>query len=335
MSNKEKLEKFRKLCDKSVDGLTIVENGKVVYLNDRVSEIFGYPKEDLTNFFEMDYAVPKDRKDLRDFFEDTEKTGIPPNIIEFWISQKDGKRKCIQNRYFTSREGDKISYRFITTTDITNFKLMIDKLRKHKNDLQQLVKMLGFEESLNKSVNDEELLTIISGELETSEKIESLKRDIAQDTYTFKIKIRPSITENEKNNVFLASYIWDDALGPTIKDYYPEIKDLSYSIKDVGVQLFHAAVSIYGQNPFIKAQDLLLNMENINMCGYIYFDSIPSGKMSDRFMIILVSPKINYFESLKLKTLFEEISSKIKENEEWDVKIYRENILKILLTPQL
>ncbi|MFX0132924.1 MAG: PAS domain S-box protein, partial [Candidatus Hodarchaeota archaeon] len=76
MHHEEDLEKFRKLCDKSVDGLTIVENGKVVYFNDRVCEIFGYSKEECTNFFEMDYAIPKERKDIRDLIDDTEKTGI-------------------------------------------------------------------------------------------------------------------------------------------------------------------------------------------------------------------------------------------------------------------
>ncbi len=334
MSNEENLKKFRKFCDKSVDGLTIVENGKVVYINDRVSEIFGHNKEELTKFFDMDYGIPKDRKDLRDLIEDTEKTGIPPNIIEFWITRNKNKRRCIQNRYITSREGDEKLYRFITTTDITDFKLMIDNLRKHRNNLQQLIKMLGIEESLNKSIDDTDLLTIISGKLENNEKIESIKKDIDQNTYTFKIKISPSITEKEKKEVLLASYIWDDALGPTLKESYPETKTLPYSIKDVGVQLFHAAVSIYGQNPFIKAQDLLLNMENINKVGYIYFDAKP-GATKDRFMITLVSPKINYFESLKLKTLFKEISNKIKENTEWDIKNYWNKVLKILSTPQL
>ncbi|MFX1451747.1 MAG: PAS domain S-box protein [Promethearchaeota archaeon] len=335
MLDKVDLEKFRKLCDTSVDGLTIVEDGKVVYFNDSVCKIFGYSKKELTRFFEMHYAVPKDRKDLRDLIEDTEKTGIPPNIIEFWITHKDGKNKCIQNRYFTTLEDEKIKYRFITTTDITEFKLNIETLRKHRNNLQQLVKMLGIEESLNKSIEDEDFLTIISGKLENDEKIESIKKDVAENTYTFKIKISPSITETEKREVFLASYIWDDELGPKIEQCYPKLEDLSYSTRDVGVQLFHAAVSIYGQNLFTKAQGLLLNMENIKKYGYIYFDSIPSDAKFDRFMIVLISPKINYFESLRLKTIFEEISSKIKKEAKWDVKDYREKVLQILSTPQL
>ncbi len=49
-------------------------------------------------------------------------------------------------------------------------------------------------------------------------------------------------------------------------------------------------------------------------------------------MIDLVAPKIDYFDSLKIKEILEEISSKIKDQKEWNVENYWEKLLAILIS---
>lgn len=332
----EDLRKFKLMCDKSANGIIIVENDKITYLNDSVSEIFDLTKKEIVKLAGMELAIPEDDNEaLLQFIKEEEKTGIPPNIIEFWINLKDGKKKCIQNRYFTAYDEKKI-IRFITITDITDMKLKIEKLKENRNNLQKLVKMLGVENDLNKNFEYEDLLAILNVKPTQNEKIESIEKDITQNTYTFKIKISPSISEEEKNLVFLTLFLWDKKFGPVLNKIYPIEENPPFSSEDIGIQLFHSAVSIYGQKILGKGQGVLLEIENIKKYGYIFFDIMPGEEFEyNRFMIALISPKINYFESLKIKKIFEEVANKIKENEDWNIKEYWEKVLNILLTPQL
>ena len=50
-------------------------------------------------------------------------------------------------------------------------------------------------------------------------------------------------------------------------------------------------------------------------------------------MIGLIAPKINYIESLQIKEIFNEISSKVKLNEDWNIKEYWEKVFSILSSP--
>ncbi|KKL25881.1 hypothetical protein LCGC14_2400890, partial [marine sediment metagenome] len=114
---------------------------------------------------------------------------------------------------------------------------------------------------------------------------------------------------------------------------FPE-ESSSFSIEKVGQQLYHAIVSLYGYDNITNAEGVLLNIENFKRNGYIFFDSyldetVRGGER--RYMLGLVAPKINYFESLKIKEVFTEISAKIKEKKDWDVKRYWDQLSTILV----
>jgi len=321
------------LCDKSANGITIVENGKIIYLNEKVSEIFGYTQDELLKSPGMEYNIPNEKKILLEQIKESQKNDIPLNLIEFWIRLKNNKRKCVQNRYFTDTINNK-NYRYIITTDITDFKIMIEELKKHQEFLENLVKMLGIEENTINNLNNEDLFAIISGNIEVKEKIESESDTFNGNTSVFKIRISPSISDEEKNLVFLTSYVWDKKFGPELDKIYPQEKNPPFNIEEIGVQLFHAAVSIYGNEYIDKSQGLLLKIENINSYGYVYFDVIRRELEISRFMIAVIAPKINYFETLKIKHVLQMIGNEIKEKVEWDIKSYWEKILKILTNPQ-
>jgi len=52
-------------------------------------------------------------------------------------------------------------------------------------------------------------------------------------------------------------------------------------------------------------------------------------------MIAVIAPKINYFDSFKIKEIFRNLSLKLKKNEKWDIKTYWEDVSNVLSTPTL
>jgi PAS domain-containing protein len=53
----ESEERFRRMAESIQDGLTIIEQGQVVYLNDRVCAITGRSREELTTMSSLDFAT--------------------------------------------------------------------------------------------------------------------------------------------------------------------------------------------------------------------------------------------------------------------------------------
>ncbi|MFX0042202.1 MAG: PleD family two-component system response regulator [Candidatus Hodarchaeota archaeon] len=202
----------------------------------------------------------------------------------------------------------------------------------------RLGKMLGVDDYITKPFNEEDLLAIISGKILRNKDIKKINKKIKELLNSLSIDFRPSISEEQKKLVCILLVEWDDKIGPVLKDFYPKEKDFPIPIKTLGNQLFHAATSIYGHNNITKDQTILLNIENIKNKGYLFFDSY--SKEGERYgekqyMLSLIAPEINYLESLRIKTIFKEISENLKNNLYWDIEKYWKEILEILTTPQI
>jgi hypothetical protein len=52
-------------------------------------------------------------------------------------------------------------------------------------------------------------------------------------------------------------------------------------------------------------------------------------------MLAVITPQINYFDSLKIKKVLIELSSRIKEGDPWEIEEYWERISEILVKPLL
>jgi len=112
-------ERFRNMADNIQEGLTIIENGRLVYLNDRACEIFGdCPDTDIHNRINT-FAAPEEQARLRDEILQANRLGAFPQELEYWILRSDGSRRCIRERYSTSYT-DEIQRTFIVTSDITD-----------------------------------------------------------------------------------------------------------------------------------------------------------------------------------------------------------------------
>ncbi len=199
-------------------------------------------------------------------------------------------------------------------------------------------KMLGVDDYITKPFNEEDLIAAVAGKIARNKKIKSINQKVEEMLLSLKIESKASISEKEKSLVHLLIVVWDDRLGPELKDYYPKQDYLPIPIKDIGTQLFQATVSIYGNEDITESEGLLLNIENIKKYGYILFDAFQdkTSRGGERqFMIAVIAPKINYIESFEIKKVFKTISLKLKKNEKWDIEASWEEILEILSTPTL
>ena len=167
-------------------------------------------------------------------------------------------------------------------------------------------------------------------------KINTTNQSIGNLISSFNIDIKPSILEEEKGDVTLFFMEWDDKKGPYLQKHFPT-EILSHDlVEKIGFQLFHSVESIYGQQAIKGGQGVLLNIENYQKEGYVFFDSIDDQTARGRqrpFMVGVLAPKINYFESLRIKEIFKAIAQKISEGSAWDMTNHWEKVSRVLSTP--
>ncbi|MBA7528478.1 Regulator of RpoS [subsurface metagenome] len=195
----------------------------------------------------------------------------------------------------------------------------------------RLGKMLGVDDYITKPFNDEDLIASISGKIARNRKSNLL--DNKELLTSFQIETQPSISEDDMLPFCLLVVYWDDIVGPMLKNSHPPERTCHISISTIGKQLFHAATSIYGHDKITKAEGILLNIENIKKKGYVFFDAFPDKNErygEKQYMLSIIAPNITYFDSLKVREVLNEISKKIKNNQDWEIEDYWEKILEIL-----
>jgi CheY-like chemotaxis protein len=194
-------------------------------------------------------------------------------------------------------------------------------------------KTLGVDDYITKPFNEKDLIASISGKIRRMRKSILIDYRIKEILTSINIELQPSISKDDQLPFCLLVVFWDDISGPILKNSYPTEDSCHISIRTIGKQLFHAATSIYGQEKITKAEGILLNIENIDKKGYIYFDSFPD--VSERYkekqyMLSIIAPNISYFESIKVRELFKEMSVRIKNDQDWDIRDYWDRIFEIL-----
>ena len=128
---------FRNIAENIDAGLTIIENNKVIYLNERLSEILGYSKKDLMKLTMMDIALIEEKDRLKMFLESIENNKASLNKIDVWISTKKGEKRCIHNHYAKVIANGNKTTRYILTADITDRKIFEKKLKESEENYKK------------------------------------------------------------------------------------------------------------------------------------------------------------------------------------------------------
>ncbi|MBD3196624.1 MAG: PAS domain S-box protein [Candidatus Lokiarchaeota archaeon] len=130
--------RFRRMADTIHEGLTIIENGKIVYLNDQACKIFGYPEEELMVLTGFDVAAPEEKERLKRIQKKVNISNYELDELKFWIIQKDGTRRYIKNSYSIGRKSGKLIDIYVITTDITEQHIAEQKLKTSQESFQAL-----------------------------------------------------------------------------------------------------------------------------------------------------------------------------------------------------
>jgi len=175
----------------------------------------------------------------------------------------------------------------------------------------RLGKLLGADDYITKPFDEKDLLAVISGKIARINRAKLLTNMVGE-TSDFK-KIEK--VSKKKDNLYILIALWDDKYGPKVVDIYPKQKEMEFSLDQLANQLFSASISIYGHERITKSEDLLLNIRNLKKDAYLLFDSYPDKQErfgEKQYMIAALAPRINFFHSLEIKKIFNDMSKSIK-----------------------
>jgi len=193
-------------------------------------------------------------------------------------------------------------------------------------------KMFGADDYLTIPINEDDLIATIFGKLKRRKTLDMINDKISEIYLSNEIETG-LIPEDFKDLIILIEVIWDDIYGPKLVDQFPKDIKLNFPIDKISSQLYDAVSSIYGQEYITNAAGLLISVKNYNFMAYVFFDSYPDssyrGGYKD-FMISIIAPKITYFQSLKIKQVFIELSSIYKEQKSWDKEVFWNKLVNIL-----
>lgn len=175
----------------------------------------------------------------------------------------------------------------------------------------RLGRLLGADDYITKPFDEKDLLAVISGKIARINRAKLLNNKLEKTSDLKKIEN----VSKEKDNFFILIALWDDKYGPKVVDIYPKQKEIEVSLDQLANQLFSASISIYGHERITKSEDLLLNLRNLKKDAYLLFDSYPDKKErfgEKQYMIATLAPRINFFHSLEIKKIFNDISKSMK-----------------------
>lgn len=196
-------------------------------------------------------------------------------------------------------------------------------------------KMLGADDYLTKPINEDDFLATVFGKIKRNLQNKLINKRINEIFTSIEIEKEP-IAEEHKNLLILTEVHWDDIIGPKLVKYYPKDIELDFSLSKIGEQLWDAIKGMYGQDYVPEAEGLLINVKNFNVWAYAFFDFISDDSYrggQKEFMFSLIAPKITYFQSLKIKQVFMELTSLYKEKRKWDIKLFWNKFSDILTNP--
>lgn len=166
-------ERFRNMADNIQEGLTIIENSQLVYVNDRACEIFGEcPQGDLVQRITQ-FALAEEVERLHSILQlPVAEAGSPsetrfPSELQYWIQRKDGSQRCIREHYSTSYSQE-IRRIFVVTFDVTERIQAVHTLEQAVGDrTRELSAVLEISKKIASTLELEPLLNLILDQIQS------------------------------------------------------------------------------------------------------------------------------------------------------------------------
>ncbi len=165
-------ERFRNMADNIQEGLTIIENNRLVYVNERACEIFGECPEGGLEQRITKFALTEELERLQPFLifllSTAEYQPAPqfPSELQYWIKRQDGSQRCIREHYSTSYSPE-IRRIFVVTSDVTERIQAVHTLEQAVSDrTRELSAVLEISKKIASTLELEPLLHLILDQIQ-------------------------------------------------------------------------------------------------------------------------------------------------------------------------
>ena len=133
---------FHTLVERSMDGIAIVQDTRLVYVNDRLGEILGYSAAELLNTQYIRYAHPDEIQNLSEHYNRRMSGEFAPELYESAVLNRDGERVEVEINAgvitFQDRPAD-----FVFIRDISARKRFELALRRSEEQSRSLIQHLS------------------------------------------------------------------------------------------------------------------------------------------------------------------------------------------------
>jgi len=137
----ESEKKYRTLIDQSLQGITILQDGFIVFANPAFEEISGYTIEELLNFSPEDartFVHPEDREIVQEWIRDRFMGKSSHSRYDFRITRKDGSVSWLDASVSLIEYQGKPANQ-VTFVDITKRKQAEEEMKEYAENLEKLV----------------------------------------------------------------------------------------------------------------------------------------------------------------------------------------------------
>lgn len=160
-------ERFRNMADNIREGLTIIEDGRLVYINQRACQIFGdCPQGTIEQRIRM-FALPSEVERLKTLIDEISISSQVPAVLQYWIKNKNDELRCIHEHYSSSKTQG-IHRIFAVTSDITeqveNFQSLEQMMDERTKELSTVLEV---SKRISSTLELEPLLNLILDQIES------------------------------------------------------------------------------------------------------------------------------------------------------------------------